>query len=223
MGECKQGARLDSIFTIGHSNRPLEAFLDLLRENGVRNLVDVRRVPASRRHPQFGQERLARALAEAGVTYRHEPALGGRREPSPDSPHTAWRDPAFRGYADHMQTAAFSAALRSLVVEARGVSSAVLCAEADPLDCHRQLLADALIAAGLSVVHIRGPGQAVPHALHPSARISPDGRVGYPAPREAEQAPLFPLGRGRSGTTGPRRRSASPRPRSRPRERSRKG
>src|SRR5947209_7316735 len=92
------------IWTIGHSTRPIEDFIGLLRENKIGAVVDVRRFPGSRRHPQFGQPQLSAALAKEGIDYIHLPELGGRRAPQPDSPNTAWRNAAFRGYADYMMT-----------------------------------------------------------------------------------------------------------------------
>lgn len=164
------------IHTVGHSTRTLAALVDLLREAGVRHLVDVRRHPVSRRHPQFGREALARGLAAAGVAYVHEPDLGGHREPLPDSPNTAWRHPAFRGYADHMRTKEFAAAL-ARVTEL--TDAAVMCAEAQPAKCHRQLLADALVLRGLVVRHLLDRGRAEEHRVHPRA-VWRDGAVVYP-------------------------------------------
>jgi uncharacterized protein (DUF488 family) len=167
------------IFTVGHSTRPIDELLTILREAGVRTLVDVRRFPGSRRHPQFGKEALREALAEAGIAYRHEPDLGGRREPRPDSPNTAWRIAAFRGYADHMASPAFQAALERLVAEKDG-SPAILCAEAVPWKCHRQLVADALVARGVAVTHLMAPGQTKAHVLNAAAVVGPGGEIVYP-------------------------------------------
>jgi uncharacterized protein (DUF488 family) len=133
------------IFTVGHSTRAQEELTAILKEAGVALLVDVRRFPGSRRHPQFGKERLRAALAAEGIGYRHEPDLGGRREPRADSPNTAWRAAAFRGYADHMASPEFQSALERLVARP-DVPAAVMCAEALPANCHRQLIADALVA-----------------------------------------------------------------------------
>jgi len=176
------------VLTIGHSTRAFEELLALLREHDVTTLVDVRRFPGSRRHPQFNAPALGRALEEAGLAYVHEPDLGGRREPRADSPNTAWRLASFRGYADHMATAAFRDALERVRARATRGRPAVMCAEALPWRCHRQLIADALVARGTPVTHILGPGQVRVHELNPSARVSPDGRVVYPA---AETARLF--------------------------------
>src|SRR5437867_12722361 len=106
------GAR--SVYTLGHSTRSLEELLALLGEFGIERLWDVRRFPGSRRHPHFGKAELSRALASAGIGYHHQPDLGGRRPSRPDSPHTAWRVAAFRGYADYMETDRFQDALARL-------------------------------------------------------------------------------------------------------------
>jgi uncharacterized protein (DUF488 family) len=167
------------LHSIGHSTRTLEELIALLRENGVGLLVDVRRFPASRRHPHFARAALEAALAAAGIAYRHEPALGGHRQPHPRSPHTAWRNVAFRGYADHMDTPAFREALVALVDAARGRPTCVLCAEALPWRCHRQLIADALAARGVETRHILGHGRTESHRLHPAARIVEGARLLY--------------------------------------------
>ena len=177
------------VHTIGHSTRPLDELVDILRDAGVRILVDVRRHPVSRRHPQFGRYRLAAGLAAAGIAYRHEPDLGGHREPRPGSRNGAWRNPAFRGYADHMATPGFEGALARL---AALPDAAVMCAEALPGRCHRQLLADALVCLGLTVRHLIARGQAEGHRLHPRA-VCHGGTVSYPPPGQlAIQIPGLP-------------------------------
>jgi uncharacterized protein (DUF488 family) len=162
--------------TIGHSTRPVGELVAILLEAGVRRLVDVRRYPVSRRHPQFSRDALARSLADAGIAYQHEPHLGGHRESRPDSPNTAWRD-AFRGYADHMATPEFQAALARVAALAH---AAVMCAEADPRRCHRQLLADALVLRGVPVRHLLEHGRSEEHRVHPRA-VQNEGRIVYPA------------------------------------------
>jgi len=174
------------VFTAGHSTRPIEELLALLREHGVQTLVDVRRYPGSRRHPQFSREALEASLAGAGIQYVHEPDLGGRRAARPDSPHTAWRVDAFRGYADHMETPEFGAALDRLMRRAAGETVAILCAEAVPWRCHRRLISDALVARGVEVLHIMGPGRADAHELDANARVLPGGRLLYAGPEEAQ-------------------------------------
>lgn len=168
------------IYTIGHSTRTIEEFLELLREHEIRTLADVRRFPGSRRYPQFGSEALARALAQAGIAYRHVEALGGRRRPRPDSPNDAWRNPQFRGYADHMDTPEFGSALAALLQAAADSRLAIMCAEAVPWQCHRQLISDALVARGVRVVHILEPGKTSDHELSEHARVTRAGRVAYP-------------------------------------------
>ncbi|HEY3567772.1 MAG TPA: DUF488 domain-containing protein [Thermoanaerobaculia bacterium] len=178
------------VFTVGHSTRPIEDLLALLSEHGVQTLVDVRRFPGSRRHPQYSRDALAASLAAAGIQYVHEPGLGGRRAARPDSPHTAWRVDAFRGYADYMETPEFQAALERLIQRASEETVAILCAEAVPWRCHRRLISDALVARGVQVMHILSPGRANPHELDSNARLLPGGRLLYAGP-EDPQASLF--------------------------------
>jgi len=173
---------MSPLFTVGHSTRSAAELIALLAEHGVAELVDVRRFPGSRRHPQFAREALAASLAEAGIGYRHEADLGGRRQPRPDSPNTAWHNAGFRGYADHMATPDFRQALARLLALARERPTVVLCAEAVPWRCHRNLLSDAAVAEGMEVRHLIGPGQSSAHQLHPEAKLLPGGGLVYPAP-----------------------------------------
>jgi uncharacterized protein (DUF488 family) len=167
------------VWTIGHSTRSLADLVALLREHSVTRLVDVRRVPHSKRHPQFDTAALARDLSAAGIDYRHSPGLGGFRTPRENSVNTAWRTPAFRGYADYMQTTDFATHLEALRIEAATAATAVMCAEAHPARCHRSLLADALLVRGVDVRHILGPARDEAHTLTPDARVV-DGRLSYP-------------------------------------------
>jgi uncharacterized protein (DUF488 family) len=168
------------VYTIGHSTRTIEELLGLLRENDVQTVVDVRRFPGSRRHPQFGKDQLPAWLATAGIAYVHADALGGRRVPREDSPNDGWRNAQFRGYADYMDTDEFRAALHDLIERASKQRVAIMCAEAVPWRCHRQLIADALLANGVQVRHILQPGRTSEHELNPSARVLAGGRVVYP-------------------------------------------
>jgi uncharacterized protein (DUF488 family) len=172
------------IFTVGHSTRGQEELVAILNDAGVELLVDVRRFPGSRRHPHFGQEALRSGLVRAGIAYRHEPDLGGRRPLRPDSPNTAWRVAGFRGYADYMASPAFQSGLQRLIAQ-QEIPTVVMCAEALPWKCHRQLIADALVARGIEVVHLLGPGQRQAHALNRAAVVGADGVVVYPALRSA--------------------------------------
>jgi len=163
----------EELFTIGHSTRSLEEFLDLLREHGIGLLADVRRYPGSRRYPHFSRESLERA-----TNYLHMPELGGRRQPLPDSPNSGWRNDQFRAYADHMATAEFRAAVDALL--ARPERAVVMCAEAVPWRCHRNLLADELVRRGVVVTHILAPGKTQRHVMNPMAVEEGDHLI-YPA------------------------------------------
>jgi len=166
------------IHIIGHSTRSIEQFLSLLKAHRLERLADIRSIPRSRRHPHFSREALAVALPGAGIAYLHMPALGGLRKPRPDSANTAWRHEGFRGYADYMQTAGFERALDELVAYASHAPTAIMCAEAVWWQCHRQLVADALVARGVEVRHVMAAGDAPVHALTSFARLV-GGRVLY--------------------------------------------
>lgn len=167
------------VFTVGHSTRSFEELLALLRENGVRRLADVRSFPAGKRQPHFGKAHLESALPAAGIAYGHMPALGGYRRPRGDSLNTAWRSAGFRGYADHMETAEFLSGGAELLRLGAEALTAVMCAEARWTRCHRQLLADWLVAQGVEVRHILGPRRTAVHRPTAFACIE-GGRVRYP-------------------------------------------
>jgi uncharacterized protein (DUF488 family) len=168
-----------TIWSLGHSTRSIDDFLALLQGHGIEHLADIRTIPASRRHPQFVRETLARSLREAGIRYTHMPGLGGLRKPRPDSTNTAWRHAGFRGYADYMETTEFTSAIDALIDIARAERVAIMCAEAVPWRCHRQLVADALIARGIEAIEIESPSRTRPHLLSAWARVR-DGQVSYP-------------------------------------------
>ena len=168
-----------SIFTIGHSTRALPEFVALLEAHGIAQVADVRRFPASARHPHFNKDALEAALAVRGIGYRHFPELGGRRRPSPDSPNTALRHESFRGYADHMQTPGFESGLLDLLRFSELATTALMCAEAVWWHCHRKLLSDVLLVRGVQVRHILSTAAPKSHALSEFARES-SGRVTYP-------------------------------------------
>ena len=170
-----------TLWTIGHSTHPLGEFLGLLESHGIAAIADVRRFPGSRRHPQFGAEALPLALAEEGIGYRWFPELGGRRRPRPDSPNAVWKNAAFRGYADYMQTAEFHAALDALLAFAAQRPTSLMCAEAPWWRCHRAMISDALKARGVRVLHVMGAGKVVEHPYTAPARVV-GGDVTYAAP-----------------------------------------
>jgi uncharacterized protein (DUF488 family) len=171
--------RVRAIYTIGHSTRTAEDFVALLQAHGITQLVDVRTFPMSRRLPHFNREPLAAMLRQHGIDYRHLPALGGRRRPRPDSINGAWQHESFRGYADHMATPEFAAGLEELLPIAAQAPTAIMCAEAVWWQCHRRLVADALVARDVPVFHIMSAERAKPHELTSFAVVR-DGQVTYP-------------------------------------------
>ncbi len=162
---------MDSIWTVGHSNHALEKFLGILKAHRIERLIDARRFPASRKWPHFDAKSLAESLPAGGVDYAGLPELGGRRKSKGNSPHTAWRVEAFRGYADFTDTPAFAAGLDRLMSLARQRRSALMCAEALPWRCHRSLIGNALLARGWDVLDILSEREARPHTLPPFARL----------------------------------------------------
>ncbi len=167
------------VLTIGHSNRTLEAFLELLRAHGAERVVDVRTIPRSRRNPQFSRETLPGKLRAAGIGYVHLAKLGGLRRARCDSPNTGWRNSSFRGFADYMQTLDFEAGLRRLIKLVKQKRSAMLCAEAVPWRCHRSLISDALVVRGIPVEHIMSGKRRRTHSLTGFARVR-GKRITYP-------------------------------------------
>jgi uncharacterized protein (DUF488 family) len=175
-----------TLWTIGHSTHPWEVFVGLLQGAGIEVVADVRLLAGSRRHPQFNGDAMAKALPEAGIAYVPVRELGGRRRPRPDSPNTAWRNAAFRGYADYMATPAYAdarARLASLAMQAR---TAVMCAEALWWQCHRSLISDDFKAAGWSVLHLQAGSGAKEHPYTGAARLV-DGRLDYSLPGEPQR------------------------------------
>jgi len=166
------------VLTVGHSTRPLDEFVSLLRAHEITRVVDVRTVPRSRRNPQFNRESLPAGLGDIG--YVHMPGLGGLRHPKADSPNTAWRNDSFRGFADYMQTEEFEKSLEELIRLAGKDRVAVMCAEALPWRCHRSLIADALTVRDVAVEHIFSPTSRKPHRLTSWARVQ-GTRVTYPS------------------------------------------
>ncbi|MDP8976997.1 MAG: DUF488 domain-containing protein [Actinomycetota bacterium] len=164
------------LLTVGHGTLEAPQLAALLRAASVRLVVDVRRFPASRRHPHFRREAMAAWLPEAGVDYRWEESLGGRRAAAPSSPNTGLRNAGFRGYADHMRTPAFRAALTRVLTEAAHRRTAVLCAESVWWRCHRRLVADAAaLLHDAQVAHLHHDGRLHPH--EPTDWVTREGDV----------------------------------------------
>jgi uncharacterized protein (DUF488 family) len=173
-----------TIFTIGHSTRTIEEFVALLQQVSVDLLVDVRSIPRSRTNPQFNADALPKALLDAGISYRHLPALGGlrhRKQGAMPSLNTFWRVATFRNYADYAATEAFRKGLDELRALARDNCCAVMCAEAVWWRCHRRIIADYLLAEGFPVAHIMGLNKIDPARPTPGVRSLPSGTLVYPA------------------------------------------
>ena len=160
-----------TVWTMGHSTRPLRDFLEVLAPYRIELVADVRRFPGSRSHPQYQQRTLEPVLQKAGIGYIWLPDLGGRRRPVLDTPHTAWRHPAFQGYADHMVGEEVAAGLSELLTLAWGLRTAVMCAEILWWRCHRRMIADVLVSLGARVIHIRHVQTAETHRLRPPAHL----------------------------------------------------
>lgn len=170
-------------FTVGHSNRRIGEFEDILQGPGVERVVDVRKIPRSRANPQFNDDALSASLATRGVAYEHAAALGGLRGKdrglSPDV-NSLWTNVSFHNYADYALSAPFGAALDHLIGEGRRQRCAIMCSEAVWWRCHRRIIADHLLARGETVFHIMGPDRIEPARLTPGAVVREDRTVVYP-------------------------------------------
>ena len=168
-----------TILTIGHSTRTVEEFVELLKAYGVTLVVDVRTVPRSRHNPQFNKETLPNTLKPYGVKYIHMPDIGGLRHPKKDSVNLAWKNSSFRGYADYMQTKEFTENLLKLIALARENCLAIMCAEALPWRCHRNLISDALVVRHIKVEHIISKTSTINHQLNETAHVE-GTKITYP-------------------------------------------
>ncbi|MGH7845780.1 MAG: DUF488 family protein [Candidatus Binatia bacterium] len=174
-------SRERKVYTIGHSTRSLQEFIELLRLSQIELLIDVRTVPRSRRFPHFNSEAPARTLREYAVHYRHLKELGGLRKPAPNSLNTGWRNLSFRGFADYMQSQVFRRGLEDALHCATKRRTVLVCAEAVPWRCHRSLIADALLLKQAEVLHIVSASDVRNHNLTPFAVIQ-ENRLTYPQP-----------------------------------------
>ena len=170
------------IYSIGHSNRDIEAFLELLKAHRIKEVADVRTIPKSRHNPQFNQEELKKSLKKNKIGYRHIKELGGLRHAKKDSENDGWRNASFRGYADYMQTPGFEKGLEKLKKIAGEKRTAMMCAETVPWRCHRSLISDALVLAKWKVFHIQSRKTAKPHELTSFLKAM-KGRITYPMPK----------------------------------------
>jgi uncharacterized protein (DUF488 family) len=174
--------RRNVIFTIGHSTRRIEDFIHLLTSHGVQRVIDVRTLPRSRFNRQFDITMLPAHLSAAQLHYTHLPGLGGLRRPHADSVNVGWRNRSFRGYADYMQSAAFTSSLQRCLELASVERVALMCAEAVPWRCHRSLIADALVVRGIDALEIASETRVRPHTLTPFAHVEGTA-ITYPAPQ----------------------------------------
>jgi len=177
---ARRGRTALTIFTIGHSTRSIEDFIELLRSNGVTQLIDIRTIPKSRHNPQFDSDALAASLRAARIRYVHLKSLGGLRHAKADSVNLGWRNASFRGYADYMQTDEFAAALDRVIKLAEDRPTALMCAEAVPWRCHRSLVADAHTVRKIRVLEILSSAAPKEHTLTPFARVR-GTRIAYPS------------------------------------------
>jgi uncharacterized protein (DUF488 family) len=184
-----------TLFTIGHSTRTIPEFVALLRQVAVDWVIDVRSIPRSRTNPQFNSDSLSGSLLDAGITYRHSPALGGRRHRRRGAMPSAnpwWHNESFRNYADYAATDAFRAGFEELRALIREHCCAIMCAEAVWWRCHRRIIADYALVEGISVMHIMGDHKVVPATLTPGIQLLRPGVLMYSARRTEVSAAVCP-------------------------------
>jgi uncharacterized protein (DUF488 family) len=178
---------VETIFTIGHSTRPIDEFIHILQSHGVKRVLDVRTIPQSRHNPQFGVDELAPSLAEQEIGYQRLEVLGGLRRTDPHSVNGGWKNASFRGFADYMQSSAFAVGVGELITLGAREPVIIMCAEAVPWRCHRSLIGDALLVRGIRVLDIMNEKVARPHALTRFARV--DGlQITYPPEADLPKA-----------------------------------
>lgn len=168
---CYTYCNMNTVYTIGHSTRSIDEFIELLRSQNVAQLADIRTIPKSRHNPQYQQEALQKSLAAAGIDYMYLEDLGGLRSGAKNSENDAWRNKSFRNYADYMQTEDFRRGIDELLRIGAEKPTAIMCAEAVPWRCHRSLVGDALLVRGVNVKDIIGPTSIRDHTLTPFAVV----------------------------------------------------
>lgn len=171
------------IYSVGHSNHDLDVFVGMLTDVGVTALIDVRKLPGSRKYPHFNDDVLGKQLPVAGISYRRIEGLTGRRKVSRTVPfevNANWRVRSFHNYADHALGEEFAEALADLRATAAAQTTAFFCSEAVWWRCHRRIIADHLLAAGDNVLHLMGPGQITAATFNEGAVVGEDGKVRYP-------------------------------------------
>jgi uncharacterized protein (DUF488 family) len=173
-----------TIFTIGHSTRTIEEFVDILKAYQIEAVVDIRTIPRSRHAPQFNYDILSGHLKKNGIEYIHMKGLGGLRHPFKDSQNTGWRNSSFRGFADYMQDNEFQENINALIEMAKSKRLVLMCAEAVPWRCHRSLIADALQVRKIKVEHILSSTSHRPHSLTSFAEVH-GKRITYQSPGQA--------------------------------------
>lgn len=169
-----------TVYTIGHSTRTIEAFMNILQAYEIEMVVDVRTIAASRHNPQYNEEQLSKSLSSAGIGYIHCKGLGGLRHPAKNSINTAWRNASFRGYADYMQTTQFKESIERLIKIAGEKHTVIMCAEAVPWRCHRSLIGDALLMGDILVIDIISEKISKPQTMTAFAKIEGE-TITYPA------------------------------------------
>lgn len=172
-----------SVFTVGHSTRSIEAFIELLKAYDVKEVIDVRSISRSRHNPQFNEDVLKQSLKQVHIRYKHIKKLGGLRYSKVSSTNLGWHNVSFRGFADYMITDEFSEGLKELIRIASLRKTVIMCAEAVPWRCHRSLIGDALIKNGWIVRNIMNNTTATKHRLTPFLKIK-KGKLVYPAPKK---------------------------------------
>lgn len=167
-----------TVYTIGHSTRSIQEFANLLQSFSIDVLVDIRSFPGSRKYPHYNKEVLEQHMMNVGMKYVHLRDLGGRRKPNKDSANTAWRNAAFQGYADYMETDEFKLAIKELEELAIKQTVAYMCSEAVWWRCHRALVSDYLKVNGWKVLHIMNKGKATEHPFTKPAKQA-QGKLFY--------------------------------------------